>query len=64
MDEWNIHYLNTVIPSYADTSISLLMKHGFHQDIIRRQACFFNGKYWDSITLGLIIKDGIVGEAV
>jgi len=64
MDEWNIHYLMTVIPSYADTSISVLMKHGFQQDIIRRQACFYNGKYWDSITLGLINKDGIVGEAV
>ena len=64
VDELNIHYSFTEIPAFAEFNINTLIKHGFKRDVTRRNAAFFDGKYWDQITLGFLSHQNYGGEGL
>lgn len=52
--EMNLHRVGVIYPEYRQEAIDLHKEAGFREEIRRRQAHFYHGKYWDLIHLGLL----------
>lgn len=52
--ELNLYRLTAVIPEYNPAALSLFQKAGFVQEVRRRQALQRDGRFWDSLHLGLL----------
>ncbi len=52
--EMNLHRLSTNVLECNDRALAFLHKHGFVDEVCRRQAVYRDGKYLDWIMLGLL----------
>lgn len=55
--EMNFHHISVDYPEYRQEVIDLHLAAGFREEVRRRQAHYYHGRYWDRIHLGLL-KDG------
>ena len=52
--ELSLHRLTLFIPSYNEAEIDLYEKAGFLRESQRRQAVFYDGKYYDELVYSLL----------
>jgi RimJ/RimL family protein N-acetyltransferase len=55
--EMNLHRLTVFYPEYRQTEMDLFHREGFRDEVRRREAHFYHGKYWDVVHLGLLKSD-------
>ena len=53
-DELNLHRVSVNVPAYNTAALAFLQKHGFVEEIRRRQALQVDGQVWDALGLGLL----------
>jgi len=52
--EMNLYRLSASVLESNDRALAFLRKHGFVDEVRRRQAVYRDGKYWDWVMLGLL----------
>jgi RimJ/RimL family protein N-acetyltransferase len=52
--ELNLHRLAAEIPEYNTGALRLFERHGFAQEVCRRQALNRNGQRWDLLLMGIL----------
>jgi RimJ/RimL family protein N-acetyltransferase len=55
--EMNLYRISANVLECNDRAIAFLHKHGFVDEVRRRQAIYRDGRYWDWLTLGLLRED-------
>jgi len=55
--EMNFHHISVAYPEYRQDAIDLHLEAGFQEEVRRRQAHFYHGRYWDLVHLGLLKSD-------
>lgn len=55
--ELNLYRLSAIVPEYNTAAISLLKKHGFIEEVRRRQSVERDGRRWDLLVFGLLIDE-------
>lgn len=55
--EYNLHRLHGEAYLFNEAGIKLALSCGFRQEGILRQAVFWEGKYWDSIIIGMLAEE-------
>lgn len=53
-DELNLFRVTAVVPAYNERALRLFQKFGFMDEVCRRDALFYDGKFWDVIAFGLL----------
>jgi RimJ/RimL family protein N-acetyltransferase len=52
--EMNLHRLTVFYPEYRQTEMDLFHREGFQDEVRRREAHYYHGKYWDMVHLGML----------
>lgn len=52
--ELNFHRVSAHIPGYNQAALGLFKKHGFTEEVRRREVIFRDGRHWDMLHLGLL----------
>jgi RimJ/RimL family protein N-acetyltransferase len=52
--ELNLFRLSAIVPEYNPAAIGLLKKHGFMEEVRRRQSVERDGRRWDLLVFGLL----------
>ena len=52
--EMNLHRLTVFYPEYRQTEMDLFHRKGFNDEVRRREAHYYHGKYWDVVHLGIL----------
>lgn len=56
-DELNLYRLTAVIPEYNLVALHVFTRHGFIEEVRRRQAVNRDGRRWDLIHLGILQQE-------
>jgi GNAT superfamily N-acetyltransferase len=55
--EMNLYRITVQTFEYNERAQQLLEKHGFQLEVRRREAIYWKGRYWDTLTYGLLAQD-------
>jgi len=55
--EMNLNRVALTYPEYRQAEIDLLKSEGFIEEVRRRSAHYYHGKFWDVVHLGIIRRD-------
>ena len=55
--ELNLFRLSAIVPDYNSAAIRLLAKHGFVEEVRRRQSLERDGRRWDLLVFGLLAEE-------
>lgn len=53
-DELNLHRISAHIPGYNLAALGLFQKHGFVEEVRRREVILRDGRRWDMVHLGIL----------
>lgn len=56
-EEMNLYRLTGVTMEYNTAAQSFLTRHGFTQEVCRREAIYREGRYWDALTYGILADE-------
>lgn len=55
--EYNLHRLQGEAFSFNEGGVKLALKSGFKQEAVLRKTVFWDGKYWDSVIVGMLVEE-------
>jgi RimJ/RimL family protein N-acetyltransferase len=55
--EMNLNRVTLIYPEYRQMEMDLLHAEGFAEEVRRRSAHYYHGKYWDLVHIGIIARD-------
>ncbi len=61
-EELNLYRVSTFTMEYNTGAQRFLEKHGFQQEVCAREAIYRDGRYWDTLSYGLLAEEWAAGQ--